>query len=107
MPVDPRIRDAILETFALATGGEPIAVESTAGEGRVVMRSRAGDLLVLTTGDLPLRPDLDTDDLALLVELCNAWLRVAQTFRETGLSSGSPLADAAIMHTREKIRAAL
>jgi hypothetical protein len=106
MPVDPRVLERVLEAFATATGGDPVAVQDTQRD-RAIMRSADGHLLVLTTGELPLRPDLDTDDLALLVELCNAWLRIGEAFRSTGANITTGLADAAVIHAREKLRHAL
>jgi hypothetical protein len=105
VPVDPRVLERVLEAFSTATAGETIAVEPF--PDRALMRSGDGHLLVLTTGDLPVRPDLDTDDLALLVELCNAWLRIGEAFRSTGANITTGLADAAVIHAREKLRHAL
>jgi hypothetical protein len=99
MPVDDRVREAVLEAFATATG-ESIAVTVT---DRTLMRSTDGHLLVLTTGDLPLRPDLDTDDIMALVGTCDAVLEATTPASEAKHRS----AFAAIRHAREKLRACL
>jgi hypothetical protein len=72
--------------------------------GRALIRSGDGHLLVLTTGDLPVRPDLDTDDIAALVEVLDAWLRLGDilpTTREREQANG------AVRAVREKLRACL
>jgi hypothetical protein len=114
-----RVLERVLEAFATATGGETIAVgaeRAGALDGfkptdRAVMRSGDGHLLVLTTGDLPRprRPDLDEDRIALLVSLCDAWLRMGEAFRSAGveLHANAKTADAAVRDVREELRACL
>lgn len=106
MPVDQRTIRAVLEALSLEHGGEPIAVADA--NGRTVMRS-GETLVVLTTGDLPRRPDLDEDRIALLVSLCDAWLRMGEAFRGAGveLHANAKTADAAVRDVREELRACL
>jgi hypothetical protein len=104
VPVDPRVLERVLEAFSTATAGDTVAVESAGNGGRALMRSGDGHLLVLTTGDLPVRPDLDTDDIAALVEVLDAWLRLGDilpTTREREQANG------AVRAVREKLRACL
>ena len=105
MPADPRIIAAVLEAVSLETGGEAIAVSSE--DGRTVMA--AGDhLVVITTGDLPARADLDRDEILLCVEVIDAWFRLQDAMRDLpGAVQPNSVATAAIRTVRSKLRACL